>query len=133
MKKVNILFAFLLSFHYVSASTCIDLSENIFRYQENDTVRIVQDFLYEKGYLKAIPNGYFGPGTFAAVKEYQTANGISATGVIGPLTRAALKSASCQTGTPSPQPTSPQKATSSSMLPSTPQPAASIPKSIVCT
>ena len=34
--------------------------------------------------------GYFGPITLAAVKAFQTANGIPATGFVGPLTLAAL-------------------------------------------
>lgn len=34
--------------------------------------------------------GYFGPITQEAVKQYQTAHGISATGFVGPLTRASL-------------------------------------------
>ncbi len=95
MKKVTLLFAFLLSIHQVSALTCADFSENLFRTDENDNVKVLQDFLYEKGYLKVLPNGYFGPGTFAAVKEYQTANGINPTGVVGSVTRRSLKAATC--------------------------------------
>jgi peptidoglycan hydrolase-like protein with peptidoglycan-binding domain len=95
MKKVTLLFAFLLSLQQVSALTCVDFSENLFRTDENNNIKVLQDFLYEKGYLKATPNGYFGPGTFAAVKEYQTAKGINPTGVVGPLTRESLKTATC--------------------------------------
>ncbi len=95
MKKVTLLFAFLLSLQQVSALVCVDLSDNLFRTDENNNVKVLQDFLYEKGYLKVTPNGYFGSSTFAAVKEYQSANGINPTGVVGPVTRESLKVASC--------------------------------------
>lgn len=51
----------------------------------------LQKVLIAHGYLKiAAPTGYFGPATLAAVKQYQSANSISMTGFVGPLTRAAL-------------------------------------------
>lgn len=100
MKKVTLLFAFLLGLQQVSALACVDIATNVFRYEEDERVQTLQGFLYEKGYLKAEPNGYFGPGTFAAVKEYQSANGINPTGVVGPVTRESLKVASCALSTP---------------------------------
>ncbi len=114
MKKVILLFAFLLSLNQASALTCVDFSENIFRTDESSNVKVLQDFLYEKGYLKVVPNSYFGPGTFTAVKEYQTANGINPTGVVGPVTRASLKAVTCSASTPL-QP-SPAKATTTTPL-----------------
>ncbi len=139
MKKVTLLFAFLLSLQQVSALACTDLSDNLFRTDENNNVKALQDFLYEKGYLKATPNGYFGPGTFAAVKEYQTAKGINPTGVVGPLTRESLKTATC---TASSSPTSSLAKTSTSTpatLPKTEtatpssKTTTSLPTKIVCT
>lgn len=51
----------------------------------------LQKILIADGYLKIIaPTGYFGPSTMAAVKLYQKANNISATGFVGILTRAVL-------------------------------------------
>lgn len=95
MMKKSLVFLFLwISFSSASALTCVDLPTNVFRYEESDQVKTLQDFLYEKGYLKATPNGYFGPGTFAAIKMYQADNGISQTGTVGPLTRASIKGAS---------------------------------------
>jgi peptidoglycan hydrolase-like protein with peptidoglycan-binding domain len=41
--------------------------------------------------LMVVPaSGYFGPLTMAAVKKFQTANGIEAVGQVGPATRAKL-------------------------------------------
>jgi len=45
-------------------------------------------------------SGYFGPLTLAAVKKFQTSNGISSTGYVGPLTRAALNELYCKAVTP---------------------------------
>jgi peptidoglycan hydrolase-like protein with peptidoglycan-binding domain len=54
-------------------------------------VTALQTILIADGYLKiSTPTGWFGPLTFAAVKEYQTANGIPDTGFVGALTRASL-------------------------------------------
>jgi hypothetical protein len=51
----------------------------------------LQKVLIAKGFLKIdAPTGYFGPITEAAVKAYQTAHGLPAVGIVGPLTRAAL-------------------------------------------
>ena len=50
----------------------------------------LQNRLISEGYLKAEATGYFGPLTFAAVKAYQTANGLPSTGFVGPLTLAKL-------------------------------------------
>lgn len=95
MKKYIVFLLLCLGVANASALTCVDLGTNVSRYQENANVRSMQDFLYEKGYLKAVPNGYFGVGTLAALKAYQKANGITQTGTAGPLTRATIKSESC--------------------------------------
>ncbi len=47
------------------------------------------------GYLYVTPNGYFGPSTKSAVKRFQSANGISATGMVGELTRNAVNERLC--------------------------------------
>lgn len=143
MKKVTLLLAFLLSLHQVSALTCVDLSENLFRTDENSNVKMLQDFLYEKGFLRAAPNGYFGAGTFAAVKEYQAANGINSTGVVGPVTRVSLKTSTCY-ATPSlssspakTSTTTPQKAQvpvkNETTGTSLPKATTTLPTKIVCT
>jgi hypothetical protein len=56
----------------------------------NSEVKDLQIILKSKGYLAATPNSNFGPQTLAAVKAYQVANGLPATGLVGPATRALL-------------------------------------------
>jgi len=57
----------------------------------------LQTFLKAQGYFSAamIPN--FGNATLAAVRSFQRANGISQTGTVGPMTRAAIATA-CASG-----------------------------------
>ena len=65
------------------SSTCLSLTKNLAKGQENGEVRLLQQFLVDGGYLKTQPNGYFGPGTVAAVKKFQIANGMSPVGSVG--------------------------------------------------
>ena len=51
----------------------------------------LQQYLYDLGYLEATPNGKFGPATDAALKKYQTENGLYADGIAGWGTMEALK------------------------------------------
>ena len=53
-------------------------------------VKMLQAALTAAGYYNASVTGYFGALTEAAVIKYQTVNGISPTGVVGPKTRAML-------------------------------------------
>lgn len=78
---------------------CIDLKNNL-RYRSRDAntngeVSVLQDFLALKGYFDHEPTGYFGILTLRAVKNFQKDNGISPTGFVGPITKAAIKSLSC--------------------------------------
>lgn len=74
------------------------LGESTFAFNTNlsisitgDTVKELQERLRAEGFFTFhTSTGYFGPITLAAVKAYQTANGIPSTGYVGPLTRAAL-------------------------------------------
>ena len=120
MKKIIAsLFALIFSVSYVSASTCVDLSSSVVRFQENPKVRTLQNFLYEKGYLKATPNGYYGLGTFLAVKAFQKAEGLEQVGNVGPSTRRALKVASCggvSTNQTQPSQSTPQVTTTTQMV-----------------
>ncbi len=61
----------------------------------NGEVSILQDFLQSKGYLNSEPTGYFGLLTFQAVKSFQTANGLTADGSVGPITRAKINALMC--------------------------------------
>lgn len=55
--------------------------------QSDPDVVALQQRLIKDGYLTSSATGYFGPATKAAVEEYQTANGLSPVGVVGPATR----------------------------------------------
>lgn len=55
-----------------------------------EPVRILQAQLIEAGYLKGEPNAYFGPNTADAVKRFQDANYLAASGIAGPTTRGKL-------------------------------------------
>lgn len=57
-----------------------------------EPVRVVQEQLIQAGYLEGEPNGYYGPFTADAVKRFQAANYLSASGVAGPTTRSKLYS-----------------------------------------
>ncbi len=61
----------------------------------NGFVTKLQDFLHATSYLPSLSTGFFGAGTFKAVKAFQGANGISQTGSVGPNTRAKIKEISC--------------------------------------
>lgn len=83
----------------VSPQSCITVPMSI-RYRDTDattngSVSMVQEFLISKGYMNTEATGYFGSITFASVKKYQTAKGLTASGYVGPLTRAAIHTDSC--------------------------------------
>ncbi len=95
MKKIIVSLVVLLGITYASASTCVDLQSVLSKGAENSKVLALQNFLFEKGYLKAKPNGYFGGGTVSAVKSYQKSLGFEQAGSVGPGTRAAIKKETC--------------------------------------
>lgn len=83
-----------------AVSSCVELTNNL-TYRSRDTltngeVSVLQDFLQSKGYLNSEPSGFFGILTLGAVKKFQSNNGISPTGFVGSITRAKIKSLSCQ-------------------------------------
>ncbi len=57
----------------------------------------LQELLGQMGYMYQDPTGFFGNTTFQAVKSFQSANNLSATGYVGTLTRDALRARSCNT------------------------------------
>ncbi|MBD2521528.1 peptidoglycan-binding protein [Nostoc sp. FACHB-133] len=57
-----------------------------------ESVRVIQEQLIQAGYLEGEPNGYYGPYTADAVRRFQAANFLAASGVAGPTTRAKLYS-----------------------------------------
>jgi peptidoglycan hydrolase-like protein with peptidoglycan-binding domain len=67
---------------------------------QGSNVTNLQTWLTDKGYYSGPITGYYGSLTQAGVEKFQTADGISATGYVGPLTLAALNSmAGVSTGT----------------------------------
>ncbi|MEI6810637.1 MAG: peptidoglycan-binding domain-containing protein [Candidatus Nomurabacteria bacterium] len=95
MKKIFIISLTILSFQFAYAGTCFDLPKNINRWENSPSVTSLQNFLVSKGLLKATPNGYFGNGTFLAVKAYQKSIGVQQTGTVGVSTRASIKKETC--------------------------------------
>ncbi len=57
--------------------------------KNNTSVINLQKFLGDQGYFLGPTTGNFGPLTFTAVKKFQLANRVIATGLWGPLSRAA--------------------------------------------
>jgi hypothetical protein len=53
----------------------------------------LQRALTRLGYYKGRIDGQYGPGTESALSRFQTVSGLSPDGILGPLTRRALKSA----------------------------------------
>ena len=75
-------------------------STGILRYgSTGDEVTQVQQILYDKGYLKQKPTGFFGTNTQAAVIAFQKDSGLVADGLVGVKTKAALNSTSVDNGT----------------------------------
>lgn len=58
-----------------------------------EEVTALQDLLIAEGFLTEASTGYFGVHTQAALRAYQAAHAIRQTGVMGPLTRAAMMGA----------------------------------------
>ena len=82
-----------------STTNCVYINNNL-RYRDMDIyksneVSELQDFLQTKGYLNNEPTGYFGLLTLSAVRSFQMANNISATGYVGPVTRAKIQALTC--------------------------------------
>lgn len=134
MKRFSLLFALLVSsVAYTYAAPClVILNTNLTRGAESGSVLLLQNFLAGKGYLKATPNGYFGPATLAAVKLYQKSVGLPQTGAVLTLTRAALAKEVCSTnGVLPPSPalavgTTTQQATSTSQTTYYPRPTVAV-------
>lgn len=57
---------------------------------QNDAVRVLQQYLMRYGFLATEPDGQFGSGTERAVKLFQEANGLTADGIAGPGSLAIL-------------------------------------------
>jgi peptidoglycan hydrolase-like protein with peptidoglycan-binding domain len=58
---------------------------------QGEKVFMLQDFLRAEGHFNRASTGYFGPITAAALKNYQTANGLTATGVLDDATLVSIQ------------------------------------------
>lgn len=81
-------------------SGCVNLKSNNLYYRSSDRisakeVTVVQNFLVSQGLLNVQPSGYFGTGTFAAVKRFQSNYDLNPTGYVGSLTKAKIKEITC--------------------------------------
>lgn len=83
-----------------SGITCVDLSYDLYQGLSDSftdkSISNLQSYLSKLGYIKVSPNGYFGPSTLSAVKNYQLNNNISNTGRVGPATRKKIRDDSCK-------------------------------------
>ena len=70
---------------------CAILNRNLSRGAQGDDVRGLQEFLTAEGYLSTNATGYFGPATAQAVAAWQSSQGISAVGAMGPVSRARMR------------------------------------------
>lgn len=84
------------------ATSCVSLSNHLSRGSSdagtNGEVSKLQRFLVSKNYPGGgawMITGYFGSGTEQAVRNFQNASGIVATGTVGPATRAAIQRETC--------------------------------------
>ncbi|MEO1636204.1 MAG: peptidoglycan-binding domain-containing protein [Cyanobacteria bacterium J06631_9] len=57
---------------------------------QSESVRQIQTRLAQAGYYTAVIDADFGPVTYAAVTQFQQDQGLSADGIVGPLTWNAL-------------------------------------------
>ncbi len=83
----------------IDNNQCIILTNNL-AYGSQDisvsgSVSTLQNYLSTLGYFTSQPTGYFGSITRTAVEKYQAAYSITATGFVGPLTRAYIKTSTC--------------------------------------
>ncbi len=72
------------------ASGLVLTERTLRRGDEGADVKVIQDVLVKKGAGAIKTDGKFGPGTEAAVKDFQRRNGLTADGAIGPETRKKL-------------------------------------------
>ncbi len=68
-------------------TTCDPNAQTLKKGNAGEVVVTLQNLLVEKGYMdREYVDGDFGPGTDAAVKQFQTDNNLTADGIVGPAT-----------------------------------------------
>jgi hypothetical protein len=74
--------------NYIESS--VSFSKSLYRGLRDGQVKSLQDLLKEAGYFNDISTGFFGVKTEAAVKKFQSDNGIDSVGLVGKKTREVL-------------------------------------------
>ena len=74
------------------ANAQIPLTADVKMGVRGEKVMMLQDFLRAEGHFTLTSTGYFGPVTTAALKSYQTANGLTPTGMLDTDTLVAMQS-----------------------------------------
>ena len=78
-------------------TTCDPNAQTLKKGDSGEYVVTLQNLLVEKGYIDGdYVDGDFGPGTEGVVKQFQTDNGLTADGIVGPTTWQTL----CSIGDP---------------------------------
>ena len=67
------------------------LTDDVKMGAHGEKITMLQDFLRAEGHFSVASTGYFGPVTLAALKSYQTANGLPATGTLDLATVAIIQ------------------------------------------
>jgi hypothetical protein len=81
---------------FASNVFCVNLTENMYKGVELDSVVKLQNFLLQKGFLTTTPTGFYGDKTVTAVKDYQTSKGLPVTGMVYDFTRQAIQAETCK-------------------------------------
>ena len=70
-----------------ATTTCDPNAQTLVKGNTGEIVVTLQNLLVENGYMdRHFVDGDFGPGTEAAVKQFQTDNSLTADGIVGPTT-----------------------------------------------
>ena len=96
-KRIIVMLSFLFIFSFIMAGVGFGVSENFNKNVNEISIALttaenktVQTKLKRWGYYKGNIDGIYGPKTKEAVKYFQRKNGLSADGIVGPKTAAAL-------------------------------------------
>ena len=70
---------------------CSILTRNLGVGVSGDDVQGIQEYLHDQGYYNGNTTGYFGPVTANAVAQWQSSQGLSSVGIVGPASRERIR------------------------------------------